>query len=175
MTAGDQRIPALRAVAHPVRLRILSMLTAQAMSAAEVARALGIAHASASYHLRVLRDVGELVVDDTEKIRGGTAKRYRYAVGGDREAASSPHGGEDMVAYVHATHSEVVRRLARRRAEGRGTTSDLETWVDQETWTRAVRLLHEALMLLHEEARPAGTEGTIPVSTTVLAFEMEAE
>ena len=31
-------ISSLRSVAHPVRLRILSMLTAQPMSAAEVAR-----------------------------------------------------------------------------------------------------------------------------------------
>src|SRR6476469_9818071 len=35
-------VSALRSVAHPVRLRILSLLTAEAMSAAEVARALGL-------------------------------------------------------------------------------------------------------------------------------------
>src|SRR5690349_22155121 len=68
----------LRASAHPVRLRILSLLTAEAMSAAEVARALDTTHANASYHLRVLHDVGELVVEGEEKIRGGVAKRYRY-------------------------------------------------------------------------------------------------
>ena len=36
----------LRATAHPVRLRIMSLLTAEAMSAADVARALDITHAS---------------------------------------------------------------------------------------------------------------------------------
>ena len=65
-------ISSLRSVAHPVRLRILSMLTAQPMSAAEVARELDLTHANASYHLRVLHDAGELVVESEEKIRGGT-------------------------------------------------------------------------------------------------------
>ena len=64
----------LRATAHPVRLRILSLLTAEAMSAAEVARELDLTHANASYHLRALHDAGELVVESEEKIRGGVGQ-----------------------------------------------------------------------------------------------------
>ena len=68
------------------------------MSAAEVARELDLTHANASYHLRVLHDAGELVVESEEKIRGGVAKRYRYVVG--REPARPPgHPGvEDGIA-----------------------------------------------------------------------------
>ena len=77
-------------MAHPVRLRILSLLTAQPMSAAEVARELDLTHANASYHLRVLHDAGELVVESEEKIRGGTAKRYRYPVSRPPDRAASP-------------------------------------------------------------------------------------
>src|SRR5699024_10447090 len=73
-----ETISSMRAVAHPVRLRILSLLTARAMSAAEVARELELTHANASYHLRFLHEAGELVVEGEEKIRGGVAKRYRY-------------------------------------------------------------------------------------------------
>ena len=43
----------LRALAHPVRLRILSLLTGADLTAADVARELGITHANASYHLRL--------------------------------------------------------------------------------------------------------------------------
>ena len=64
-------VSALRSVAHPVRIRILSLLTAEAMSAAEVARELGLTHANASYHLRVLHEAGEVVIESEEKIRGG--------------------------------------------------------------------------------------------------------
>jgi DNA-binding transcriptional ArsR family regulator len=73
-----EQISAMRAVAHPVRLRILSLLTGAEMSAAEIGRELGIAHASASYHLRVLAEAGEVVEAGEEHIRGGVAKRYRH-------------------------------------------------------------------------------------------------
>ena len=73
----------LRAMAHPVRLRILSLLTGAALTAADVARELGLTHANASYHLRQLLAVGQIEVAGQERIRGGAAKRYRYNV--DRE------------------------------------------------------------------------------------------
>ena len=169
----DQTDPAavarLRATAHPVRLRILSLLTAQAMSAAEVARALELAHANASYHLRVLHDIGELVVESEEKIRGGTAKRYRYDA--SRELADRSSGIDDRIAYARANAVEVERRL-RDAARGAASSSDLEAWVPVEVWHRALDLLHEAAHLLHAEARPAGTPDTVHVSATTTAFTM---
>lgn len=167
-------IVALRSVAHPVRVRILSMLTAQAMSAAEVARELDLTHANASYHLRVLHDAGELVVESEEKIRGGTAKRYRYAVGGDPTRPGGRPSVEDDIAWQQATHSEVVRRLG-LRIEGPRSSSDIETWVTPETWREAMELVAAATVLLHERARPARTEGTIHVSASTQAFVMGEE
>ena len=74
----DPRTAELRAMAHPVRLRILSLLTGAALTAADVARELGLTHANASYHLRQLLAVGQIEVAGHERIRGGAAKRYRY-------------------------------------------------------------------------------------------------
>lgn len=159
----------LRATAHPVRLRILSLLTAEAMSAAEVARALGLTHANASYHLRQLHDVGELVVESEEKVRGGVAKRYRYDA--SRGVARGRPGPDERVAYARATAAEIERRLL-DTAPGTATSSDLETWVDVESWHRALDLLHEASHLLHAAARPAGTPETVHVSVTHTAFTM---
>ncbi|PVG83420.1 transcriptional regulator [Nocardioides gansuensis] len=172
--AERQAISALRAVAHPVRLRILSLLTAEAMSAAEVARALDLTHANASYHLRVLHEAGELVEAGEERIRGGVARRYRYPVGGDpARRPKGPAAPEDRVAWASATHAEVVRRLASASRERHpGSDSDLETWVEPDVWARAMGLVQEAVLLLHAEARPARTEGTIHVSATTLAFVM---
>jgi len=80
MSLADERsdVRRLRATAHPIRLEMLSLLTGAELSAAEVARELGITHANASYHLRTLLDAGELVIASEEKIRGGVAKRYRH-------------------------------------------------------------------------------------------------
>ena len=154
----------LRATAHPVRLRIMSLLTAQAMSAAEVARELDLTHANASYHLRVLHDVGELVVESEEKIRGGTAKRYRYDAGA---RAPRPHAApvDDRIAYARANASRSSGGCATRH-EGGGSSSDLEAWVPLEAWRRALDLLHEASHLLHAEARPRRDPDTVHVSAT---------
>lgn len=171
----DDELSALRSIAHPVRLRILSMLTAQPMSAAEVARALDLTHANASYHLRVLRDAGELVVESEERIRGGTAKRYRYVVGGDptRPASpTSPSSPKDHIAWQVATSSEIVRRLA-HWAKGPGGSCDIETWVTPEAWQAAEDAITAAMVMLHEAARPPGTEGTIHVSASSQTFVME--
>ena len=75
---SDQDVSALRATAHPLRLRILSLLTGASMSAAELARELGTTQANLSYHLRVLAAAGEVVPDGEVKIRGGVAKLYRH-------------------------------------------------------------------------------------------------
>jgi DNA-binding transcriptional ArsR family regulator len=159
----------LRATAHPVRLRILSLLTAEAMSAAEVARTLEITHANASYHLRQLHDAGELVVESEEKIRGGVAKRYRYDA--SRDLGRGRPGLDERIAYARATAAETERRLL-DAAPGTSTASDLEAWVDVDTWRRALDLLHEASHLLHAAARPAGTPDTVHVSATHNAFTM---
>lgn len=169
----DRRaVSALRSVAHPVRLRILSLVTAEAMSAAEVARTLELTHANASYHLRVLHDAGELVVESEEKIRGGVAKRYRYRVGGDPTRPTPAAGTiEDRIAWQVATHTEVVRRLP-AAVRGPGSSADIETWVDPAVWRRAMDAVSEAMNLLHEHARPPGTPGTIHVSASTQGFVM---
>jgi DNA-binding transcriptional ArsR family regulator len=71
-------VSSLRARAHPIRLRMLSLLTRAPRNAAELARELDLTHANASYHLRVLVGSGLVSLAGEEKVRGGTAKRYRY-------------------------------------------------------------------------------------------------
>ena len=165
----DKAVARLRATAHPVRLRILSLLTAEAMSAAEVARALEITHANASYPLRLLHDIGELVVESEERIRGGMAKRYRYDA--TREVPPQRAGADERIAYVRANSVEIERRLM-DAAPGSSSSSDLEAWVPVEVWHRALDLLHEASHLLHAAALPAGTPDTVHISATSHAFAM---
>lgn len=167
----DQRTDALRALAHPLRLRILSLLTGTAMSAAEVARELEVTHANASYHLRRLADAGELVVDGEERIRGGVAKRYRYPHEDESARRHGSGGDEDRLGYLRATSVELERRVLQR--EGPMVSTDLEGWVDPQAWERARALLHEASMLLHDANRRPGTEGTVHVSFTAWAFGMQ--
>ena len=101
---------ALRAMAHPVRLRIMSLLTGAPLTAAEVARELGITHANASYHLRNLLAGGLIVSAGEEKIRGGVAKRYRYDTDHDQQRRRGPMTDEQhRMAYTAIAH-ELIRR-----------------------------------------------------------------
>ncbi|NYD58091.1 DNA-binding transcriptional ArsR family regulator [Nocardioides marinisabuli] len=170
---GDE-ITAMRALAHPMRLRILSLLTGTAMSAAEVARELGLTHANASYHLRLLADADELVVDGGEKIRGGVAKRYRYPHERDLTPpeAGAPARTGAPTGYLRALGKDLERRSRSRVPASQGLSSDLEGWVDEATWEEALELVTRAARLLHERNRPPRTEGTVHVSATTLAFRM---
>ena len=164
----DERISSLRATAHPLRLRMLSLLTASAMSAAEIARELGITHANASYHLRQLHDADLVVVESEERIRGGVAKRYRYLMDRPEPKPSTA----DLTADIAAMSSELQRRILHRKP-GKGNFTDAELWVASSTWSEVLELVTHASKLLHAEAKRPRTRGTIPVNLTVAAFQME--
>ena len=171
---ADEHVRALRILAHPIRLRILSLLTGSAMSAAEVGRELGLTHANASYHLRQLLEAHAIVEAGEERIRGGIAKRYRYPHERDFRAADTPArptSGEDRVQLARAHGSELERRLL-APGVARINNSDLEGWVSPEAWERARALLIEASAVLHDANRPPRSADTVHVSFTTWAFEM---
>ena len=163
----------LRAVAHPIRLRMLSLLTGTAMSAAEVARELDLTHANASYHLRTLLAAGELEEAGEERIRGGVAKRYRYPH--ERRGANDVRqpASESGITQAGVLVREIERRLLEREKGTPSHLSDLEGWVTPEVWERARALLVEASELLHDHKQPPRTPGTLHVSATSWTFQLK--
>lgn len=161
-------LAAMRAWAHPVRLRILSLLTGEAMSAAEVARALDLTHANASYHLRHLHSAGLLTIAGTEKVRGGIATRYRYSPGLEPRGV----GGPTPQVTFQALADELVRRGHHARP-GQQVVSDADLWVSEEAWTAARRAVYEAVDTLHRAAVPAQSPGAVRTSTTVAMFLLD--
>jgi DNA-binding transcriptional ArsR family regulator len=156
----------LRALASPIRLRILALVTAAPMSAAEVARELDIAHASASYHMRQLRDAGLVYLDEQRVVRGGQELRYGY----------DPRGGlhltrEAAALAETAILTEVQRRLGtnpRRRA-----VSDTEIWVEPAVWDDVIARVGAALAELEAAAQRPRTPGTVHVGATSLLLQFE--
>ncbi len=173
----------LRALAHPLRLRMLSLLTGTDLTAAEVARELGITHANASYHLRFLLDAGELVISGEESIRGGRARRYHHRWRPEERPHPAPPGADadDSPAsrdaaqelFVRAAVDELQRRYRDRRRGLGNVVTDAELWVEPETYAQARDLLVRASALLHEGARPPHTDGTERVNLSLFAFLME--
>ncbi|GAA3809686.1 ArsR/SmtB family transcription factor [Nocardioides panacisoli] len=166
----DEETASLRATAHPLRLRMLSLLTGTAMSAAEVARELGITHANASYHLRVLLDAGLIDVEGEERIRGGMAKRYQHHF----ERSEPRRTSEQLTDEVAAMTQELLRRW-RANAGRMQTLTDAELWVTPAVWQEVLEALRRTSLALHEQAQRPRTEGTVKVNLTIAGFLMESD
>ncbi|WP_052808853.1 ArsR/SmtB family transcription factor [Streptomyces natalensis] len=164
MTAAD---PVLRALAHPVRLRMLTLMWPQPMSAAELSRELGISHALASRHLRSLDAVGLVELAEERTRRGGRERRYRTVHG---SPLSDQNDGAQLLGAALA-HT-LQERAARRHPEGRGVTVDAELWMEPEVWDQARQKLADMAAELHDAARPPRSPGTMPVGVTLMAFPM---
>ncbi len=163
----------MRALAHPTRLQILSLLTGAEMTAAEVARELDLTHANASYHLRQLHTAGAIVVTGEERINGGLAKRYRYLLEADRPAGSLMNRHERHAMH-EALAAELVRRSRRLRATpGHSYVTDADLWVDPAVWVQVRAQISAASLALHQAAQAPRTDGTIRVNATIALFELE--
>jgi DNA-binding transcriptional ArsR family regulator len=165
----------LRALAHPVRLRILSLLTSAPMTTAEAARELGLTHANVSYHLRQLLASGFVDVAGQERINGGVAKRYRYVFETERPRKAKPASRptrDDRLVHA-AMAAELTRRSALQRGRRNNHLTDAELWINPAEWEEIRAMVQAASKRLHRAAKPPRTPGTIRVNASMALFEME--
>lgn len=163
----------LQALAHPLRLRILSLLTGSAMSAAEAARELGETHANISYHFRRLHDVGLIDLAEEVAIRGGRARRFRRNPHADPQIRTrdSTYGTQLAVALG----KELRRRTARLQGEEPGAMTAAELWIDPKIWQDLLDAVRSVVERLYNAAQPPRSNGTIPVSALLWLFPMRHE
>src|SRR5262245_42572719 len=117
---GD--VPALRALADPLRLRILDALGADPRSVKDLAAELDLPRNKLHYHVNVLERHGLIEVAETRSV--GTASERRYvSTGRTFEARHLPM--PPGVASGLASRLEVAARdvEARLRANAKGRTS----------------------------------------------------
>ncbi|MBB4959401.1 winged helix-turn-helix domain-containing protein [Micromonospora polyrhachis] len=165
MTATD---PRLRAMAHPVRLRMLSLMWSAPLSAAELARELDISHALASQHLRKLDTAGFVELVEVRAHRGGRERRYRTVRG---TPLSDEQVGTPLVAESLAHN--LRERAARRTRATAGVTTDAELWVAPEVWDDVRQRLAALMADLHDAAQVPHAPGTVRVGTTLMAFLLD--
>ena len=155
----------LRALSHPVRLRILSLLTAEPKSGTDLAPELSMSQAAVSYHLRSLAEAGLIELEEVRNVRGGREKMYRLA-----EVGPAAGTAQDLEANAVTAAAEVLRRIGEFDARSWEVFGDLEAWLDEETWLLHAHAIADVVAKMHEAAKPAGTPGTIRVSATTLLF-----
>jgi len=159
--------PVLRALGHPTRLRMLTMMWSGPMSAASLAAELGIAHGLASQHLRTLDRAGLVELVEVRPRRGGRERLYRTVKG---SPLSDQKDAQPLLAEAMITN--LRHRLPAWRPGESGAVTDADLWLTPEQWAAARTRLRELAAGLHEQARPPHTPGTVQVGVTLVAFEM---
>ncbi len=154
----------LRALSHPVRLRILSMLTGAPRSATELGRELGKSQAAVSFHVRQLAAAGLIELVDVRSVRGGQERLYRTA--GDFADGAAV----DLPSSAAAASAEVRRRLLAAKPDSWDLFSDAELWVSEDAWIQCARAVAKALERLHKAATDKSASGVVHVSSTVMMF-----
>jgi predicted ArsR family transcriptional regulator len=150
----DPRI--LRAIAHPMRNRILGELVAAGhLRAADVAEVLGIPANQASFHLRQLAKYG-LVEAAPELARDGRDRVWRpvheHGLTLEVEAMATDPGGKEAVS-VWRRHAAAEAKAAIDRAYTRTKSRDVHVMISDD-WVRLTKAeakeLAEELMTLQE-------------------------
>jgi DNA-binding transcriptional ArsR family regulator len=159
-----------RALAHPLRVRILDVLTDEHLTAAEVSERVGTTKTNAAYHLRRLVHAGHVAVVETRTVVGGTANVYTRS--GRLDAlASDP---QSVARYVDAVAASVRGRFAQRSLRRKATVIDAELWVAEDVWRQRRNELAALAQSVHDSGLAAGTPGTIRVSISLITFEMRS-
>ena len=66
-------------------------------------------------------------------------------------------------------------RFRQRSTASQTLLTDAELWVTPQTWAEVRDLLLQASRLVHEQAKPPRTDGTIRTNVSVAAFSMTTD
>ena len=69
----------VKALAHPLRIRIMSVLEQRSATPKQIAEALDVPLENLSYHVRALRDFGFIKLEEQRMVRGAVEHRYSLA------------------------------------------------------------------------------------------------
>src|ERR671916_459166 len=69
----------VKALAHPIRMKILNILDERMATPKELAELLGLPLENVSYHVRTLKDFGFIKLEKTRQVRGAVEHHYKIA------------------------------------------------------------------------------------------------
>jgi DNA-binding transcriptional ArsR family regulator len=125
----DQRL--IKALGHPVRLRVLDILNARVASPSELAKELEEPLGNVAYHVKILEETGSIELVRTAPVRGALEHFYRATTDVsatwldlDDEACEEVTGSvQALVARAEELEKEAAPRLAGRAPSERHSTA----------------------------------------------------
>lgn len=120
-----QGLEQVRALSHPLRIRLIELFAQRPMTTKQAAELLGESPTKLYHHVAALESAGLVELRETRQNRGTTEKYFaavsrRLAASGSALAASTPkdHAAIGMVVFDQS-RNDLVRALAAGLAEGR--------------------------------------------------------
>ena len=147
----------VKALSHPLRVRILALLQERTASPRELAEWLGATLGTVSYHVRALHDFGLIELVRTTQVRGAIAHHYRARVrprvSDEAWAAAAPIVKQAAVGAALQTVDDYARASAAAaggfdRGEAHLTRTNLQ--LDAKGWEQAARACERLLSELAE-------------------------
>ena len=167
----------VKAIGHPVRMRLLARLNERVASPVELARELGESVQLVSYHVRILRELEFVELVSTTPRRGAVEHHYRAtrrAFVSDADYAAMP---KDVRAELAGVALErILGQAVEAHAAGvfaDSVDSNLSAGdfiLDEQAWrqlTEKVAEVVEYAMELQAEAAPRLQDGAEPVTARV--------
>jgi DNA-binding transcriptional ArsR family regulator len=99
----------LKALAHPLRQRLLYTLGERPATISQLAANLGAQKGNVGHHLKVLHAAGMVHIVETRQVRGGTEHYYQRTA---RRLYVGGPPGESTAAMLHAVADEITRQPA---------------------------------------------------------------
>jgi len=173
----DQRL--VKALAHPLRIQILEILTERVASPNSLSEQLGTGLTHVAYHTRALDKCGCLELVDTAKRRGATEHFYKATPGafiGARAWRTVPTSvrGAVSAATLQTFLDKAIAALEAGTLDGRADT--IFRWMplrlDQAGWEEMVAILEETTnrilsVHLHSQDRLAASGEREAISTVI--------
>jgi DNA-binding transcriptional ArsR family regulator len=173
----------VKALAHPVRVRILGILEHRTATPKELARELSLPLENTSYHVRALREFGFIKLERKRQVRGAVEHHYRAVARPRVSAKAWEQMPESLKQAMNAANISQLSEIVNRGVE-QGKFSRPESQLqrmpyvlDDEGFKAASDVLSEALERISEiekaaKARiEAGDSDPVPVVTAVMLFD----
>ena len=182
-TINDPRY--VKAMSHPLRVRIFAMLQERTACPVELADWLGARLGTVAYHVRTLHRLGLVELVDETRVRGAVAHHYRARerlyVSDEAWADAAPIAKQAAVSSTLQTIDEYARASAAAGGFDRGDAhlSRLGIRLDPQGWKElaavATHLLEEAARIEQEAkerlAEDPHIEGTVDAAMVIMMFE----
>src|SRR5215216_3869576 len=177
----------VKAISHPLRVRILAMLQERTASPSELSEWLGATLGTTAYHVRALHKLGLIELADETRVRGAIEHHYRAGkrptVSEDAWAQAPPIAKQAAVGSTLQMVDEYARKSAAEggfdRAEAHLSRTSVK--LDDEGWTAlneaALRFVAEVEQIdeavkARMKARPHDAE-VGDAAVVLMAFEAQ--